>query len=353
LTTSGGYIGQSYKQERESYAIYSNFTYDLNASTSVYLGFRYTDDEGTFKNLSSYVGDYDRTPVYNLIPYLPTYDPSAVMEDRNYDDTEPTGKLGIDHKFNEDTLLYASYSRGYRSSAFNGGAIFSEEDANIASPEFVDAYEVGLKTQFMDNRIQVNGAAFFYDYEDQQFINVIGINQTLENAGSSEIYGIDLEASMLLSDRLSVQLGLGLIDTEFKKLELNDPATNTDRDYSGNQLQQAPEVNFNAAVDYLLGQWSSGELTLHLDTTYQDEQYFSAYNDAPGFENIRADSYWQSNGQLRFDDASERYSISLWVKNIEENDEPIYALSLSSGYGYDYTAVGAPRTYGADFTLRF
>ena len=92
---------------------------------------------------------------------------------------------------------------------------------------------------------------------------------------------------------------------------------------------------------------------LYLATTYQDEQFFSAYNDSPGFENIRSGSFWQSNVLLHFDDAADRYTIALWAKNLEKNDEPIYALSLSGGYGYDYTAVGAPRTYGVDFTYRF
>ncbi|MEH6592755.1 MAG: TonB-dependent receptor [Halioglobus sp.] len=353
LTTSGGFIGQSYTQERESYAIYTHSTYAFTENTSVTLGLRYTQDDGEFRDVTSYIGDYDRNPVYNLIPYLPVYDPAAAMQTKKYEDKEPTGKLGIDHRLGDDTLLYASYSRGYRSSAFNGGAIFSEDDANIADPEFVDAYEAGIKTQLWDNRLQINGAAFYYDYKDQQFINVIGINQTLENAGSSEIYGMEVEVQAAISERLSLRLGLGLVDTEFTDLVLNDPATNTPRDYSGNELQQAPKVNFNVALDYVIGQWSAGELALHVDTAYQDEQYFSAYNDAPGFENIRADSYWQTNALIRFDDSGERYSVSLWVKNVEENDEPIYALSLSSGYGYDYTVVGAPRQYGVDFTLRF
>jgi len=275
------------------------------------------------------------------------------MDTKYFDDSEPTWKLGIDHKIGEDTLLYASYSRGYRSSAFNGGAIFSEADANIVSPEFVDSFEVGLKTRAWDDRLQVNSAVFYSDYSDQQFIEVIGINQTLRNAGNSEIYGLEVEMTALLTDSLSMVAGLGLVHTEFKTLMLNDPFGTTIVDYSGNRLQQAPEVNFNIAVDWVVGRWEAGELGLYLATTYQGDQFYSAYNDAPGFENIRSGSFWQSNVLLHFDDSADRYTIALWAKNLENNDEPIYALSLSGGYGYDYTAVGAPRTYGVDFTYRF
>ena len=347
------FIGQGYTQERESYALYTNASYDVSDSTSLTLGIRYTDDEGELRDFNSFYGDVNRAPLFNLIPYLAEYDAAAVIPTKVYKDSEWTGKIGVDHQLNEDAMVYANYSRGYRSSAFNGGAVSSAADVNTAAPEFVDAYEAGFKSQFMDSRLQVNASVFFYEYSDQQFINIIGIDQVLENAGSSELYGLDLEVQALVSEKLTLKFGLGLVNSEFKELSLNNPVTNTDTDYSGNQLQQAPEVNFNASVDYVLGRWSVGELALHIDTSYQGEQYFSAYNDAPGFENIRSDSFWQSNMQLRFDDAADRYSLTMWMTNIEENDEPIYALSLSQAYGYDYTAVGAPRQYGVDLTVRF
>jgi iron complex outermembrane receptor protein len=353
LVNSGLYIGQAYLQKRESYAAYSHFTFDLSESTSLIVGLRYTWDEGQFKNVAAYAGDYDRNPVMGLIPFTLPYDPTAVMDTKYFDDSEPTGKLGIDHKFGENTLLYASYSRGYRSSAFNGGAIFSEDDANIVAPEIVDSFEVGLKTRVWDNRLQINSAVFYSDYSDQQFIEVFGINQTLQNAGSSKIYGMEVEMTALLNDNLSMLAGLGLVHTEFTTLMLNDPFGTTKKDYSGNELQQAPKVNFNIALDWVVGRWKAGELGLYLATTYQDDQFFSAYNDSPGFENIRSGSFWQSSVLLHFDDAADRYTIALWAKNLENNDEPIYALSLSGGYGYDYTVVGAPRTYGVDFTYRF
>ena len=353
LVNSGLYIGQSYLQIRESYAAYSHLTFDLSESTSLTLGLRYTSDEGQFKNVAAFAGDYDRNPVMGLIPFTLPYDPTAVMDTKYFDDSEPTWKLGIDHKYGENTLVYASYSRGYRSSAFNGGAIFSEADANIVAPEFVDSIEVGLKTRAWDDRLQINGAVFYSEYSDQQFIEVIGINQTLRNAGDSEIYGMELEMTALLTDRLRLVAGLGLVHTEFKSLLLNDPFGTTIVDYSGNKLQQAPEENFNIALDWVIGRWDAGDLAIYLATTYQGDQFYSAYNDAPGFDNIRSDSFWQSNVLLHFDDSANRYSVSLWAKNLEDNDEPIYALSLSGGYGYDYTVVGAPRTYGVDFTYRF
>jgi iron complex outermembrane receptor protein len=338
------FIGQSFTQERETYAVYSNLDYQLSDDTTITMGLRYTEDKGELSNFNSFGGDTSRTKVFDLISLLPT---------KEYTDGEWTGKVGIAHNLNDNTLLYTNYSRGYRSSAFNGGAVVNEGDVNIASPEFVDAYELGLKTQFMGGSIQLNSALFSYDYTDQQFINVVGINQVLENAGSSKIYGLDLEMIMLVNDDLALSTGLGLVNTEFKELILNNPATGTDKDYSGNELQQAPKVNFNLSADYKVAELSIGGLSLHLGTTYQDEQYYSAYNDARGYENIRADSYWQSNVMLRFTSSDQSYSIALWAKNLEQNDEPAYALNLSQGYGYDYTAVGEPRLFGLDFTVNY
>ena len=56
---------------------------------------------------------------------------------------------------------------------------------------------------------------------------------------------------------------------------------------------------------------------------------------------------------LRFNGSDDRYSVALWSKNIEQNDEPVYALNLSKGYGYDYTTVGEPRLFGLDVTVNF
>lgn len=347
-TTTGFTSIQQYTQERDSVAIYLHTTYDFTDRLTLTAGIRYTADEGNGNDIHTRLADYDRNPVLDLI--VPgSFDPS----DSEYDDDEVTGKLGLDYQLDDDTLLYASYSRGYRSSAFNGGAQFAPNEVGIADPEFVDAYEAGFKTQFKDGSIQLNGAAFYYDYTDQQFVNVIGVQQFLVNGDSSTIAGIELELISRLTENLSVNAGLGYLDTEFEDLTLSDTVNGGTLDLSGNELFNAPEVNFNLAVDYVIADNDLGVFRISADTVYTAEQWFSAYNDDLNYGEIKNEGSWLSNAKVSWDSVDDKFSSAVWVKNISDNDEPIYAINLQGGFGYDYYTVGLPRRVGVDFTYRF
>lgn len=339
---------QRYTQERDSIALYLHTTYDITDNLALTAGIRYTEDEGNGKNLHTQLADYNRNPVADLIA------PGSFSPDRaEYDDSEFTGKLGLDYQLEEDILVYASYSRGYRSSAFNGGAQFAPNEVGVVNPEFVDAYEVGFKTQLLDSRVQLNGAAFYYDYTDQQFVNVIGIQQFLQNGEKSSIKGLELELIARLTQALSLNAGLGYLDTEFKELTLSDTQNGGTIALDGNELFNAPELNFNLAVDYVVADNEVGVFRISADTVYTAEQWFSAYNDDLNYDEIRSDSSWISNAKLSWDSVDDTVSVALWVKNIEDNDEPSYAINLQGGFGYDYYAVGLPRRMGVDFTYRF
>ncbi|GAB3101470.1 TonB-dependent receptor [Aestuariicella hydrocarbonica] len=339
---------QRYTQERDSIAVYLHTTYDLTESLTLTAGVRYTKDEGNGKDLHTQLADYDRNPVVDLIA------PGSFNPDNaEFDDSELTGKLGLDYALDEDTLLYASYSRGYRSSAFNGGAQFAANEVGVAKPEFVDAYEVGFKTQLRDGSIQLNGSAFYYDYTDQQFVNVIGIQQFLQNGDKSSIQGLELELIARLTQNLSLNAGLGYLNTEFKSLTLSDTQNGGLIELDGNELFNAPDVNFNLAMDYVVADTEAGIFRISADTVYTAEQWFSAYNDDLNYAGIKSEGSWMSNVKLTWDSADDALSLAFWVKNLEDNDEPSYAINLQTGFGYDYYTVGLPRRMGVDFTYRF
>ncbi|NIB41610.1 TonB-dependent receptor [Pseudomaricurvus alkylphenolicus] len=346
--TTGFTSIQTYTQERDSIAVYLHTTYDLTDQLSLTAGLRYTEDEGNGKDLHTQLADYDRNPVLDLITPA-TFDADAA----SYDDSEFTGKLSLDYQYTEDTLLYASYSRGYRSSAFNGGAQFAPNEVGVAAPEFVDAYELGFKTLVRDGTVQINGAAFYYDYTDQQFVNVIGVQQFLQNGEDSFIQGLELEVIARLTHNLTLNLGLGYLDTEFESLTLSDTLNGGTIDLSGNELFNAPELNLNLAIDYILADNDYGVFRISADTAYTAEQWFSAYNDDLNYDEIKGEAGWMSNAKVSWDSADDRMTVALWIKNIGDNDDPTYAINLQGGFGYDYYTVGLPRRMGLDLSYRF
>jgi iron complex outermembrane receptor protein len=344
LNTSGFTVGQSYQQQRQSKAIYTHLTYDINESLEGFLGVRYTKDIGKLSNVYSWVGDYDANYAYDLIVDQPT---------KRYNDDKVSGSIGLNYQLSDELMLYGSYSQGYRSSAFNGGATFSTTELTVADPETVEAYEIGVKSRWWDNRLQFNGSLFHNNYKNQQLVNIVGAVRFLENAGSSYIDGAELEFRALLSEDLSVNIGIGLLDTEYDELSLTNPATSLPVDLSGNQLPSAPSVNMNIAVDYIAARGSWGEVSMHLNSQYVSKQWFSAYNDDYGYEEIKADGYMQSNARFTWSSADERYDVSLWVKNIEENNEPVYGINAQETFMFDYFIMPMPRQYGLDVSLQF
>lgn len=276
------------------------------------------------------------------------------------DESEWTGKIGIDYRFDDQWLVYANASRGYRSGSFNGGIYYQERAVNdgaYAAPEFIEAFEIGFKADLFNNRVRLNAAAFSYDYTDQQFINVVGISNTLENAGSSSILGVEAELWAQINSKMLFTAGIGLLETEYTELSLVNTQTILDTedeiDLSGNELISSPALNFNMSIDYDILETQAGYLSTNLNANYQDDQYFSAYNDDLDYGEIRQEAYWLVNARLGWFANDGRYNVSLWGKNIFDKEYNVYALNLQSGFGFDEYLSGEPRTLGLELTVNF
>ncbi len=341
---AGCQIQNDFDQERTSRAVYADTSYAVNDALTLRLGLRYTKDETDLEGFSARINGSDETPLFNTIPGDPV-DPFATSVDDDIDDDEVTGKFGIDYTLADDTLLYASYSHGYRNGGFNAQAFFDPSELTEVEPETLDAWEVGFKTRLLDERMELNGSAFFYTYEDQQFLNVdpVTLAQTLINIEESEIMGLELEMRYQATDTLFLRAGLGLLDTEVEEGTLSGV------DLEGNELLMAPELNFNAALDWDVLTTDLGTLVVKLDTSYVDDHYFEIFN----VDRLQQDGYWLHNARLQFDAADDNWSVAVWSKNLSDKEYRTSAIDLQASFGFDYSHIGPPRTYGAEFTYRF
>jgi len=328
----GGALSQSYSQTRESYAGYGDFTYDLSDVFTLYGGLRFTDDEGTMEEFQ-----VTSTSPFVLGPGIP------LQPDITYNDSEPTGRVGLKAQLNDDMMIYGQFVYGYRSSDINGGALTAASDLSIADPETLKSYEIGLKSRWLDNRMMLNASAFYYDFTDQQFIDVVSItDQKLVNAGSSSIMGLEIESILQLTDNFRLSLGLGLLDSEYDELVLSG------QDLSGNELIEAPEYTFNFAADYSLPLETAGTLDFHVDGTAVDSQYFSATND----KSFLVDSFFEMGAQITYRSPSDQFAVRLYGKNLTDNDEP-GGLQQDPGNGISFTTVPYPRRFGVELSYRY
>lgn len=328
-----------FDQNKTSKAAYLHSTYDLSESMSLTVGLRYTEEETELRNYMAQLGGVDLHATDTVTSITQDMLPTDDFVDREW-----SGKLGLDYTTAGGTLLYVSYSKGFRSGAFNSQGYFFPPDVSKVDPETLNAYEVGFKSELLDNTLQLNGAAFYYDYSDQQVLDVDAatLSQFLVNIDSSTIQGIELELTSRPIEPLTLRAGLGWIDTEVDEGLL----ASSGQDLKGNELPAAPKMNFNLSADYELALGSAGSLLLHLDTNWSDDHYHNVNN------TVAQDAYWLTNGRVSFEAADDSFTVALWVKNIEDKVYKTYSVDLQA-LGWDYNHLGAPRTAGIEATFRF
>jgi iron complex outermembrane recepter protein len=324
-----------FDQVKKSYAIYSDLKYQVTDAVTLRGGLRYTHDTGRQSGFRSDALGVDGSEVANLIP----------LSSLSYSQDNLSGKIGLDYKLADGNLLYASVSRGYRAPSFNAQAFFDPSELSVAKPEQVTSYEVGAKTQFLDRRITLNVAGFYYDYRNQQFINVDPVlgSQTLLNIPKSRIYGGEAELTIRASDRLTLHSGMGVLATKIQRGSVSGV------DVSGNRLSNAPTFTFNATIDLTLVDGDMGKLSVHPDVAYQSSQFFEVLN----IPRLRQTSYALVGGHIDWESADGRFNASVWGKNLSNKFYFTSRLDLLAGFGFDYNHIGNPRTYGVTVGAKF
>ena len=330
----------SFSQKKNTTALYSDLTFEVSDVITLRGGLRYTWDRGRLTDFKAQAFGKDGSPVINTIPGDPAnFDATT---DRKFSKGSFTGKIGIDFKLSPDQLLYASYSRGYRGGSFNSQAFLGPDELTVAKPEIVDAYEVGAKTQFFDRALTVNAAAFYYSYQYQQALSLVGIFQTLINIPKSQIYGAELEIVARPTESLTLKGAAGYLSTDIKRGVVSGV------DLAGNRLPNAPTWTLNGSADLEIFKTKTSKLEVGVQASYSTKQYFDLFNT----ERISQKSYMLFNAQSTYRFADDNYGVQLWVKNLLNKKYVTSALDISV-FGYDYFHLGEPRMYGVTFDGKF
>ncbi|MDA9625393.1 TonB-dependent receptor, partial [Luminiphilus sp.] len=257
--------GLAYSQARQdvtldntSIALYGQATYALTDRLNLTLGIRRSDDEKDFTTQM-----ITNTPGY---PFVAA--PFILPQTLKFDSTDP--KVSLDYAITDNSMAYITYSSGYKS----GGVTFATwaEAGNVGGfeEEHLDSLEIGYKARLMNNRMQLNLAAYQYDYTDQQVQSIVVVNGApqglTDNAAESDMKGVELEMSYLLTDALKVDVNYFYQDAVFENYA----------DKTGNPMQFAPENAYTVALSYApdLG----NNLRMRAEYSHKDEFQFDAGN---------------------------------------------------------------------------
>ncbi len=360
---------QRFTISRPSTAIYGEAAYEITDALSLTVGLRYTWDKVKYSNARTTLFDLAGTgTIASLVPYSFPFNGALPAVSQQRKTGEFSGRAVIDYKFTDDVLGYASYSRGYRAGTFNGLAYQDISQVYFLEPEKVNAYEVGLKSRFANNRVQLNVAGFYYDYSNQQIAQVIGATSFLRSA-SGRVVGMEAELAVQVADPLRFDASFGYLDTKYKgnSVDPTDPSS-LSLDINGNRFPNAPKTTFSAGFDLTAYEGERSKLILRGDAQYMGKYFFDPFADygqspcdqpRTGTLVLQATpeiacgnpGYWLFNGRATYT-LDEKYSISLWGKNLTNKFYYVYGLNLNAFY-QDYLTRGVPRTYGVDITARF
>ena len=336
---SGGLAGckieNHFDQVKKSYAAYTDVKFKLTDRFTLRGGLRFTHDTGVQSNFESNVYGADDVFVQTNIP----------LTGARYSTDNLSGKIGFDYKLADGNLFYASVSRGYRAPSFNAQAFFDPSEVSVAKAEKVTSYEIGAKTRWFDRRVTLNLAAFYYDYRNQQFINVNPSTgaQDLFNIPKSRIFGGEAELTARIADWFQLHAGAGALSTKILQ------GTVSGVDVVGHKLANAPSFTFNVGPDLTLARGSFGTISVHPALAYQSSQYFEVINEPI----LKQKGYALLDAHVDYESADGHFTASGWVKNAAQQFYFTSRVDLLAGFGFIYNHIGNPRTYGVTLGYKF
>ncbi|KHS43805.1 TonB-dependent receptor [Novosphingobium subterraneum] len=243
---------------------------------------------------------------------------------------EWTPAISADYKITDDILVYASYSKGFKNGGFTQRIFPAEQVAPSFRPEFVESYELGLKTELLDRRLRLNLAAFMSNYDDIQVVVSEGIAPRARNAGSGRIKGFEVEGEAAPTDWLRLTFGVGYLDAYYRSIDPLAFPVNLNSKFAF-----VPEWTGSASFNADVYESDMGKLTVRGDWSYQSETFKDAINSPQ----LRQPGYSVFGASASFTEKSEHFTVTAGVTNL--TDERY----IQGGYVDPFVAGTALATY--------
>jgi iron complex outermembrane receptor protein len=358
-----GQVLREYEQDLWSFAFYGHVDLDFWDDFTLEAGLRYNWERKDFR-----IGESR--------PKAPGIPPKTSEDSETWD--APTGTIALTYHFPGGAEAYWKYSRGFKAGHFNT----NEVGAPPAAPEFIDSFEIGVKGQWWDGRLDLGGALFHYAYQDYQvfvFEDAPGRFPTLKiiNANDARVIGAeaDIVAQPLLDyvpeefSNLNTTLRFGWLESEFLDFTGQETAVTTQGrpfpivvDFSGNPLINAPKFKLSGALDWAFDLGRFGIITPRYDFSWTDDVAFDptggqgSVSPATGEPNkpdfaVGQPAFWLHNVRLGWRSSDGRLGLAAWCRNVADERYKTYAFDTSRFAKVVINFVGLPRTCGGDISL--
>lgn len=319
--------------DTDSLGVYGDLTYDFTDRFQVTLGGRL-----------SYVRkqiDIDVQPGTGLFGALGTaiVRPITGQAEGSESFTEFTPRVALSYKLTDDILTYASYNRGFKSGGFNS-ALDENGELVIVDSEINDAFEIGVKSDLFGGRARLNAAGFYSDYSDFQVEIQNGASFNILNVADAEIFGFELEGTLLVTEGFQLQAAYTFLDTEQQDAD----QTGT----TGEDLPFAPRNSFSVAGSYDFDT-AYGNVNLQGSYSYTDDQFNTIFGTQS--PDLFSDKHESLDARIGLTSTDERWTIALLGTNLTGDRHFISTNDVIGG-----VPIGVPNVdtrYRVEFTGRF
>lgn len=315
--TSGGEFANTSK------AAFGQATMDFTDWFSLTMGLRYTKEDKEFTPDQVILQNYFAGSGHPMLdaPFMQAGTRVLPLATDKQSISEVTPMVNASFHLDDNTMLYASYSEGFKSGGFTQ-RVFPPQVAGFTAPanasdtdlipdfdpEFVEVYELGIKYTGLDGRLKLNAAAFHTVYDDLQIQVFTSVAPVTKNAASAKITGWETELSWLPAENWLVEASYGWLNARYDDIDFDETFIDP-----GNEFERVPERTASLAVsrDFYT---DIGSFTARVDWSYRSKEYMDSFNT----ELIAQDAYDLFNANLNWTSNNEVWDAQLTLKNITD-----------------------------------
>ena len=384
IPVGGAFANNVYRQEGDSWSVFTHNTFRLSDRFSLVAGLRYVDEtkDGSFRqpaasnpgclatllNARALAEGASGTPLapvatsignlnaaFNCFPFATPADTGVPILPATFADTFQDDELVYTsqavYEFSDTVKGYASYTHGFKSGGFN---LDSTAAVGGADPRFdsekIDALELGVKSEFANRRVRLNATLFDYDIEDFQVLEFTGVQFRTFNVPKARSRGAELELSAVAGQHVTLNFGYTFADSEYPDDCAGDLDAASVRSLCGAKLTNAPEnvFSFGANWDDTVG--DRFLVFASVNGRWEDDRRTSTQ---PNLALDVQEANTKANVRVGLGGYSGRWAVELWSNNVTDEQTKNVTFNTPLRVGSRSTFLEAPRTMGATLRLTF
>jgi iron complex outermembrane receptor protein len=353
-------------QTTNAVAVYAQGDYKITDKLKLTLGARGTYESKTFRYLGTVEYQQGGQGNFGPLQLIDSSYHSFYSSAFNY-------KGVLDYSFTDNVHAYLSISTGYKSADFNGSflsnvPVITEQQLQPVKPEYVTAYEAGVKSSWFDDKLVLDGAAFYNDYRDMQLFLLAPPpaaacpgpgclpNNILSDADAFTA-GSDISIIGNPFDGFTAKADIGILTTKITNsvgsLAPGQPSPVDE------QLTLSPHLSLSTTLDYAR-EIPGGLLDVQFNANYKGHQFF----DLAKFQNgtsgpflqdpyTQQNGYWLLNARISYAIKDSEWEVALFGRNLAGKQYYLDEFNLQNPFGFIQGIVGTPRVIGGEIDFKY